>query len=225
MGQVFLFSLTAALNPTLVAAASVMLLLPRPARLMLGYLCGAMMTSVTLGIVIVLAFNSSGTTTTTQHTLSPAADLALGGIALVIAFVLHRDREGRRRAARRERKKDKGPPRWQQVLSKGSPRATFAIGALLTLPGASYIASLHALHELHYSTAVDVLVVIGINVVMLVLLEGPLVSFAVAPDWTPRAIDRAKAALGRNWRPFAVKALVVIGAALIIKGALGLILQ
>lgn len=225
MGQVFLFSLTAALNPTLVAATSVMLLLPRPSRLMLGYLCGALMTSIILGLVIVFALDSSGSTTTTQKTLSPAADLALGGIVFVIAFVLHGDRGGQRRATRRAKKQEKGPPRWQQVLSKGSPRATFAIGALLTLPGASYIAALHGLHELKYSTPVNVLVVIGINLVMLVLLEGPLICFAVAPDWTPQAINRAKAAIGRNWRPFAVKALVVIGIALIIKGALGLIVK
>lgn len=225
MGQVFLFSLTAALNPTLVGASSVMLLLPRPARLMLGYLCGALMTSITLGLVIVFALNSSGTTQTTQKTLSPAADLALGGIAFVIAYVLHRDRESRRRAARRAKKQEKGPPRWQRVLSKGSPRATFAIGALLTLPGASYIAALHALHELRYSTAASVLVVIGINLVMLLLLEAPLISFAVAPDWTPHAVDRAKTAIGRDWRRIAVRALVVIGAALMIKGALGLIVK
>jgi hypothetical protein len=44
MGQVILLSLTASLNPTLVAATTVMLLLERPSRLMIGYLLGAYMT-------------------------------------------------------------------------------------------------------------------------------------------------------------------------------------
>ena len=58
MGQVALLSLTASLNPTLLAATTVMLLLPRPAKLMLGYLVGALMMSITLGLLIV--FNLSG---------------------------------------------------------------------------------------------------------------------------------------------------------------------
>jgi hypothetical protein len=53
VGQVLLFALGAALNPTLVAASTVMMLLPSPKRLMLGYLLGALMTSITLGLVIV----------------------------------------------------------------------------------------------------------------------------------------------------------------------------
>ena len=52
MGHVFLFSVTAMANPSLLAATTVMLLLPNP-KLMLGYLLGALMTSITLGLVIV----------------------------------------------------------------------------------------------------------------------------------------------------------------------------
>ncbi len=48
MSQVILLSLTASLNPTLVAATTVMLLLPSPKKLMLGYLLGAYMTSITI---------------------------------------------------------------------------------------------------------------------------------------------------------------------------------
>ena len=40
MSEVILLSLTASLNPTLVAATTVMLLLDKPARLMGGYLLG-----------------------------------------------------------------------------------------------------------------------------------------------------------------------------------------
>jgi hypothetical protein len=201
---------------------------------MLGYLCGALLTSVTLGLVIVFSFSSSSATNTTQNTLSPAIDIALGVIALAIAFVLYTGRLHRFRERRSERKaekarksdkpeKEKQPPRWQRELSKGSPRATFIVGALLTLPGASYLAGLHQIHEQHYSTAVTVLVVLGFNLVMLWLLEVPLVLFLVAPDWTPSAIDRAKAWVGRHAFTFAVRGLSAIGALLIIKGIVGLV--
>lgn len=227
MGEVVLLSLTASLNPTLVAATTVMLLLPSPKKLMLGYLAGAVLTSVTLGLIIVFALPNSGTTNTTKNTLSPGVDIALGALALVVAFVLYTGRHEPLMERRRERgaakRKEKGPPRWQRELNKGTARTTFAIGALLTLPGASYLAGLSQIHKLHYSVPITVVVVIGFNVVMLWLLEVPLVCFAVAPDWTPQAIDRAKAWVSRHAHMFAVRGFALLGVLLVIKGVVGLI--
>jgi hypothetical protein len=101
---------------------------PTTKRLMLGYLLGALMTSITLGLVIVFSFEGSDAVSTTENTLSPAATMALGRIALVAAFV---SRPGRHQAAterRQARKQDKGPPRWQQVLGKGSARSMVVVG-------------------------------------------------------------------------------------------------
>ncbi len=208
MGPVILLSLTASFNPTLVAATTVMLLLPSPRKLMLGYLLGAYMTSITLGFVIVFTLSNSRATKTTENTLSPAVDIALGGIALIAAGVVWSGRHERlaeRRRTGKGAKPDKRPPRWQRELSKGSARATFVIGALLSLPGASHLAGLDEIHKLHYSTTVTVLLVIGFNLVMLWLLEVPLASFVIVPEWTPRAIERAKAWVSRHAPVFAVR--------------------
>ena len=226
MGQVVLLSLTASLNPTLVAATTVMLLLEKPSRLMLGYLAGAYLTSITLGLIIVFSLSNSSTTNTTQNTVSPAVDIGLGGIALAASFVLatgRYDERKERRVARKAAKPDKGPPRWQRELSKGSARTTFVVGALLTLPGGSYLAGLDHIAKLNYSTTATVLLVIGFNVVMLWLLEVPLASFVIAPDWTPHAIQRAKAWVGRHAHVFAVRGFAAIGALLVIKGIVGLL--
>lgn len=226
MSQVILLSLTASLNPTLVAATTVMLLLPSPKKLMLGYLLGAYMTSITLGLVIVFSLSNSSASSTTENTISPAVDIALGVIALGVAFVLYTGRDERlteRRRARKEAKPDTGPPRWQRELSKGSAKTTFVIGALLTLPGASYLAGLDDIHKLKYSTTATVLVVIGFNLVMLWLLEVPLASFLVAPGWTPGAIERAKGWVSRHAHVFAVRGFAAVGALLVIKGLIGLI--
>lgn len=226
MGEVILLSLTASLNPTLVAATTLMLLLDRPARLMAGYLLGAYMTSIALGLVIVFSLSNSSTSNTTENTISPAVDIGLGAIALTIAFVLATNRdEGvrERRRAKKATNPDKQPPRWQRELSKGSARTTFIVGALLTLPGASYLAGLDQIHKLHYSTAVTVLLVIGFNLVMMWLLEVPLVSFLVAPQWTPHAVDRAKAWVSRHARVVAIRGSATVGLLLIIKGLIGLL--
>jgi len=226
VGDIFVLALTAALNPTLVAASTVMMLLPNPVRLMLGYLLGALMTSITLGLLIISSLEGSDTVSTTKNTVSPAATIALGCIALIGAVVLGTDRHlGKRgdRSAREEKKKEKGPPRWQRALGKGSARVTFVVGAMLTLPGASYLAGLSRINKANYSTPETVLVVIGFNLIMLALLEIPLICFAIAPDWTPRAIDRAKAWIGRHSRRFGVTLLTVVGALLVLKGVLELV--
>ena len=132
MGEVVVLSLTASLNPTLVAVTTIMLLLPSPAKMMAGYLLGAYITSITLGLVIVFSLPNSSATNTTRSTLSPVVDIGLGAFALAGAFVLYTGRQERlaeRSRARKEAKPDKGPPRWQRELSKGSPRTTFVVGA------------------------------------------------------------------------------------------------
>jgi Sap, sulfolipid-1-addressing protein len=226
LGNIFLLALAAALNPTLVAASTVMMLLPSPVRLMFGYLLGALMTSITLGLVIVFSLEGSSTVSTTENTLSPLATMAVGGIFLVAAFVLGTGRYHRaaeRRRARKGPKQDKGPPRWQRALGRGSPRVTFAVGALLTLPGASYLAGLSRIDKLNYSTPETVLLVIAFNLIMLALLEVPLICFVIAPKWTPRAIERAKEWARRAGPQFAVRFLAVLGALLVIKGVIELV--
>jgi hypothetical protein len=226
VGEVLLLSLAASLNPTLVAATTVMLLLPDPAKLMGGYLLGALMTSITLGLVIVFSLSSSSAVDTTKNTLSPAADIALGAIALIGAWILssrHHKRRAQRQQAEKKSKPNKPPPRWQQELRKGSPRTTFVVGALLTLPGASYLAGLSQIHKLHYSTTATVLLVVGFNLIMLWLIEVPLACFLVAPHWTPRAIDQAKSWVSRHAHALEVRGLTVLGALLTIKGIIELI--
>jgi Sap, sulfolipid-1-addressing protein len=223
MGEVVLLSFTAALNPTLLTATTVMLLLPNPKRLLLGYLVGAMITSITLGLVIVFALQDSSFASTTRHTLSPLADIALGALALLLALALARGTDRRVTERRAQRRAGKPPPKWQQTLRGGTARTTFVVGAMLTLPGASYIAGLAKLSKLNYSTAVTVVIVLGFNVVMLILLEGPLLAFAIWPERTPRAIEQVRAWIGRRGRTYAARGFAVIGGLLVIKGIVGLL--
>lgn len=223
MSRIVLLSLTASLNPTLLGATTLMLLLPRPARLMLGYLAGALLTSITLGLVIVFSLSHSSAANTTQHSVSPGVDVALGVLLFLVAQVIASGGAHRFSERRKERHKDKGPSRWQRELSKGAPRTTFVIGALLTLPGASYLAGLYSIHKLGYSDAATVLLVVGFNLVMLWLLEVPLLGFTFAPARTRQTIDTAKAWVSRHAQTFAVRGLRVVGVLLVVKGVIGLV--
>src|SRR3954453_717579 len=86
--SIFLLSLTAMLTPTLLAAVTVMMLLPNTRTLMLGYLCGAYLASVGLGLLIVFTLHDTGVTDTARHSLTPAEDFALGLLALLVAYAL-----------------------------------------------------------------------------------------------------------------------------------------
>jgi hypothetical protein len=218
----FVYALTAALNPTLLAATTVMLLLDHPKRLLIGYLLGALLTSMTLGLVIV--FSLDGSASTAQHTLSPAMDLVLGALLLVLAFVIRPGRKPREvgrlaeRRRRKEAKGEKGPPLWQRKLSQGTARTTFVVGALLTLPGASYLIGLHKIADQDPSTAAAVGMVLLFNVIMLALLELPLIGFIFAPDWTPRAVDRFKNWFSRHARKLGFRLALLFGVLLIVRG-------
>jgi hypothetical protein len=221
MGDVFAFSLTAALNPTLLAAVTLMLTLPRPKWLLLGYWLGAMGSSVTWGLVLVFAVSGTSTANTAKHTFSPAIDITLGALILVIAFVVASGRDRRRRAwsdRRREKAEDKPPPRWKRTMSKGSARDTFVLGILLTLPGASYIAGMNRLSEQKVGTTQTVLAVIAFNVIMLLILEVPLVGYTVRPASTEAGVERFSDWLRRRGARAALIGAVVIGVALIVRG-------
>jgi hypothetical protein len=226
MGKFFLFAFTAALNPTLLGATTVMLLLPKPKRLLIGYLLGAMFTSITLGLVIVFSIEDSSVVDTTKNTLSPAANFALGGILLVVAYVLATGRDEKRKERREQKKAAKepsGPPRWQRVMQRGKARDTFIVGALLTLPGASYLAGLHNLAGQDLSTVPTVLAVLAFNVIMLALLEIPTLGYLLAPEKTPAAVDRLKAAISSHGRQWAMWGAAVIGSLLLLRGVIELL--
>jgi hypothetical protein len=221
VGRVFILALTAALNPTLLAATTLMLTVPKPQRLLSGYLVGAMVTSITCGLILVSTLHGSGASDTAKHTVDPVLNVGLGAVILLVAFIVGTGRDTRRRARaarKREKAKDKPPPRWKRVLSEGSARDTFFVGVILSFPGASYIAGMDLLSKQSLGTATTVLAVIGFNLLMLLLLEVPLVGYRTNPDGTAAVVARFNGWLSRNGARAVLIASVVIGVLLVVRG-------
>jgi high-affinity Fe2+/Pb2+ permease len=222
MGNIFLYSLVAAANAALLAAVTVMLFLPNPKRLLIGYLLGGLLVSLTIGFVLVFVVHHSGAASTTQNSISPAMDIALGLILLVVAYVLRSERM----ELRRERKKqeragvEKGPSKVERVLGKGSARVTFLVGVVLTLPGVAYLAALHELDNLNYSVAVTILVILGFNVMLLILLEIPLIGYVLAPERTVVAVQDFRGWLSKNGLKAGIYLAAGLGALLIVRGVI-----
>jgi hypothetical protein len=231
LGQVFLFALVAMLNPTLLAAVTLMLLLPSPKRLMLGYLLGAYTTSVSLGLAIVFALPESSATETSKSTLSPAEDIVVGLLLLLVAFVLatDRDRPVRERKARRRQEKlgaDGGEDKDalpMRLLGRGSPRIAFVVGLLLSFPGIAYLTSLAHIHRLDAPAAPTVLLVLVVCLIQQTLLEVPLAGYFLAPERTADRVRRFRAWLARNGRQAGIIGATVLGTLVIVRGIVGLV--
>jgi hypothetical protein len=229
LASIFLLSIFAMFNPTLLAAVTVMMLLPNTKRLMSGYLLGAYMTSITLGLVIVFSINDSSSVDTARNALSPIEDIVVGLLVLTVAFVLGSGRDARLQERRRRRKAKKeenggASESWpERMLGRGSARVTFAVGALLTFPGVSYLAALDHMAHLDAGTVPTVLLVVGFCLMQQMLIELPLVGYALAPDWTQEAVVRFRAWLGRSGRRAAIIGATVVGAYLLVRGLIELL--
>lgn len=225
MGDLFSFiglALTAMFNPTLLAAVTVMMVLPETKRLMLGYLLGSYLTSITAGLLIVFTLHDAAGVETAQTTLSPAQDLAFGAIALIIGLVVRSDIGEERRRRKKEAAKE---PWAQRMLGGGSPKVAFAIGALLSFPGASYLVALHRLVHFEPGWGAAVVLVVLFCVIQALLLEVPLVGYAISPQRTQEAVDRFRQWLSERGRIAGARVAIGIGILLLIRGAVELILS
>lgn len=228
MGTIFALAVWAAIYPTLLACVVVILLLPRPERLLLGVWLGAMAMSVTCGLIVVFALGgSSGATTTTKHTISPIAEITLGAILLLLALVFFSGRNKRydaRRDRKHEARANKPPSKVMQLLQRGTPRTTFVVGAVIIgIPGVSYLTAMDLLARQHASTFAAVLVVLAWNVIMLLLLEVPIVAYAFAPERTATAVTGFKNWLTRDESRIAYWCTLIAGAALLVIGVVHLV--
>jgi hypothetical protein len=231
LGTIFLLSLLAMFNPTLLAAVTLMLLTEHPKRLMLGYLLGAYMTSITVGLAIVFALHDSGAVSTSKQTIGPVEDIVIGGLLLLVAYVLATDRARPLRERRERRKlakqakngKEKKEPLPMRLLGRGSPRIAFVVGLLLSFPGVSYLTGLSHIDKLEAGVAPTVLLVIGFCLVQQLLLEVPLVGYILKPEATQGAVDGFRDWLARNGRRAGIWVAVVLGALLVIRGIAGLV--
>ncbi len=228
--RVFVSAVVATLNPTLLAAVTVMLVMAHPKRLMLGYLLGAYLISMAVGLAVVFVLHDSHLFKTSRHTLSPGADIVIGSVAILIARLLAKERDAparRWRADRRARRARASPrvknePWHVRMLNKGSARVTFLVGIVVSFPGVSYLNALENIDRLNPGPLPAILLVVFFCLMQQLLIEAPLVAYALAPDWTPAAVGRARAWLQRRGRRIAVYGLAALGLFLIARGIIDL---
>jgi hypothetical protein len=221
--QLLVLALEAALYPTLLAAVVILLSQPRRLPLLSAYLAGGFTISIGLGLGIIAALKGSGQLDNSRSGMSVAADLAVGALALLLAVALatrvdERMRE-RRRSKRSPREKHDGRDPWsQRILSRGSVPIVFAAGLAVNVPGAAYLIGLKDIAAGHHTVALDVVLVVGFNLIMFTLAEIPLLGLILAPERTDGLVQRMDLWLSSNGRRIAIVLSGVLGVFLIVRG-------
>jgi hypothetical protein len=231
--NVFALSLVAMFNPSLLAALTVMLLLPHPKRLMLGYLLGAYTTSITVGLVIVFALPGSGTERTSKHRIGPIEDIVIGVLLWVIAFALwtgrvqsFRERRRQRKEAKLKARENAGKPTESlplRMLRKADPRVTFVVGAVVSFPGVSYLDALDHIHKLNSGVVATILLVVYFCAAQQIVLELPLLGYVFAPERTRDDVARFRHWIARRGGTAAEIIATALGVWLVTRGVITLL--
>jgi hypothetical protein len=221
--QLLILALDCALYPTLLAAVVILLNQPRRLTLLSTYLAAGLAISVAIGLGIVLALKSSGALHNERSGLSWTTDLAIGGLALLLAVALATRADARVAQRRRARKSggadtEKREPISQRILARGSVPIVLLASLAINLPGAAYLVALKDISAAHHSTAEDIVLVLAFNAIMFLLAEIPLIGLIVDPARTEESVRRVDVWFSRNGRRIAITLCLILGVFLITRG-------
>jgi hypothetical protein len=224
--QLLVLALNAALYPTLLACVVILLSQPRRRSLLTAYLAGGLSISIILGLGIIAALKRSNAVPKSGSGASWVTDLAVGGLALLLAVALVTQADARFKARHRAKHpakpadpdEEKKEPISQRLLARGSVPIVFIAALALNLPGASYLVGLKDIAAAHHSTGADIALVVAFNLIMFLLAEVPLVGLIVAPDPTVARVHRVNGWFSANGRTIAVVLCAVLGCFLITRG-------
>jgi hypothetical protein len=202
----------------------------RPARLLGAYLAGGLVVSIGLGVVIVRVLDGANAVTSQHSVLSWGADLAIGGLALLVAVMLATRTDQRLRERRHQRRLAAGKEKpaeddhkepWSaRILARGSVPLVFAAGLAVNVPGAAYLVGLKDIAAGQHSVGTEVLLIVGFNLIMFVLAEVPLAGLLFAPDRTNAIVARFNTWLSAHGRQIAIVLCALLGVFLVVRGIL-----
>jgi Sap-like sulfolipid-1-addressing protein len=224
--EFFALAFTAALNPKLLAIDLLLIENRRPRAMFLCLLLGGMTVALTVGLLDVLVFRADAVKA--QVSVSAGIDLGLGLFLLVVGGLLVTGRlHGRRKVPipagdglpEKPQKKDG----WaQRMLAEPRLGLAMLIGALVGIPGASYLTALHNLINGKNSTATQVLAVVVFVIIDFILIIIPFAFLELRPEGTKVALKRTQDwLLGHALQLMATIALL-LGAYLTVSGLIRL---
>ncbi len=195
----FALAFAAALNPKLLALDLVLIENRRPRAMFLCVLLGGMTVALTIGLLDVLTVHADAIKS--QGKASAGVDLALGLLLLAAGGLLatgrlHRRQRSQVPARTGPTEKPEQPEKkdsWaQRVLAEPRLGLAMLVGAVVGLPGASYLDALHHLVAGKYSTATQVIAVVVFVVIEFLLIIVPFAFLELRPEATKAQLRRAQ---------------------------------
>ena len=222
--EFFALAFLSALNPKLLALDLLLIENRRPRAMFLCLLLGGLAVALTVGWLDVLVFHADAIQA--QRSVSAGVDLALGLLLLGAGALLATGRlHGRRKAPApagggpgdkpEKKKKDS----WaQRALAEPRLGLAMLVGALIGIPGASYLTALHLLVTGKSSTATQVIAVAVFVLIDFLLIIIPFAFLELRPETTKAALKHTQDwLLGHALQLMATIALL-LGAYLAISG-------
>jgi len=194
--EFFALAFLAALNPKLLALDLLLIENRRPRAMFLCVLVGGMTVALTVGLLDVLVFHADAIHH--QASVSAGVDLALGLLLLAVGGLLATGRlHGRRKAAVPA---GDGPPDkaekkdgWaQRVLAEPRLGLAMLVGAVVGIPGASYLAALHNLVTGRSSTVTQVIAVVIFVIIDFLLIIIPFAFLELRPEATKARLKHSQ---------------------------------
>ena len=194
--QFFGLAFLSALNPKLLAIDLLLIENRRPRMMFLCLLLGGMTVALAIGLLDVLVFLADAIST--QGSVSAGVDLALGLLLVAVGGLLATGRlHGRQRTPvpagdvppEKPGKKDAWAVR---VLREPRFGLAMLVGALIGLPGASYLAALHLLVTGKSSTASQVTAVVLFVIINFALIIIPYAFLEFRPVATKARLKHAQ---------------------------------
>jgi hypothetical protein len=224
--ELLVLALASMFWPTLIVIVVLALGVSHPVKILLWFLIGGLLTTVSVGIAVVFALQGASFMTGSSPTIDPVIYITMGLLSLLAAFaLLHR-------AARNPAKpqhetaaaaKPTKPPLTERAVERGAPVA-FAAGVVLNiLPGTFPIVALKDIAQLDASNGAKVATIVVFYVIMFAFVEVPIVAFLFAPERTTVAVNAFNAWLKRNGRRVAAYVLAGVGLYLTVRGVVDLL--
>jgi hypothetical protein len=208
-------ALLAAISPTALLVAAVYLGSARPRVTATLYLIGAVVMSLIMAVVLLVALRSLDLDHPAKHVPRYGFRLALGVLLLAGALLV----------ARRRRRADPAKARqglMARLVGDPSPRSAFVVGVLIFAPGATFLAALQVIATARADlqlTALAVLMVVFINVLFVWL---PFLLFLLVPGATTRRLSAFNGWLRAHGQVLLMGTLLVVGVIMVANGIYGL---
>ncbi len=210
-------ALLASLSPTALLAGAVYLGSSRPKLMAAYYLAGAVLVSVIMGVVLLVALRASNLSQPGEETPRYGLRLGLGVLLLVVGFVV---------ARRKPRPIDpSGPPKGflSRMVADPAPKSAFLVGVLIFSPGIAFLAAVQVIATARASVELTVAAVVVVVVLYVVLVWLPILLYLIFPGLTTRHLTAFNRWLVVHARQVLLWGLFVVGAFMIGNGIYGLV--